>query len=261
MESQTFIIASIVLCSFGGWYVVLTKYFTLKQMTKDKHEEIPAHIPGMGPPPVKDHGYMLTEDLLALGDDHEQMPSEDPISKGSINTSPALTKRQVCNKACIVHLLGFGIISGVPFLNVLLPALFWLWVKEEHPFLAKQGREVINFQISFCLIQFLCLGLGILLIRYAPATASKLFAFTKIAKIVFSSGMYIPYNIFTVIPFFWACIVMIRGAVAAYSGFTYKYPVAQQFLLADVNKQKAKLRPKPKLPEKKSSELNTVNFS
>lgn len=228
MESQTFILASIVLCSLGGWYVVITKYLALKQMVKDPNEKLPPHIPGMGPAPIGNETFMMPEDLL---------PAEQHSMHGALAAArptipnPQLEKRIICNQTCILHLLGFGIISGIPFLNVLLPTMYWLWHKEQHPFFAKQGREIINFQITFTLIQFICLGAGTLYIRYAPESAANLFAWTKILKLVFASGMFLPFNIFTVIPFFWSCVVMIRGAVAAYHGVAYKYPIAQQFLV------------------------------
>lgn len=233
MNNQTFMLAGIILCSLGGWYVVLTKYLAVKQMIKDPDDDL-SHVPGMGPPPMGHMPYAVPPNMLQpelLG-----MPQDEAASMGPAPAIPLTTaaeKRDICNQTCMLHLLGFGIISGIPFLNVILPTLFWLWKKEQHPFLAKQGREVINFHITYTLIQFFCLGVGILFIRFMPSSAAKLFAFTKVVRIVFSSGMYLPFNVFTILPFFWACIVMIRGAVAAYHGVSYKYPAAQQFLFAN----------------------------
>ncbi len=248
MNNQTFILAGIVLCSFGGWYVVVTKYLALKKMIKDPDNPLPPHIPGMGPPPVGNVAYIPEDDPFvpqSMYAPHREptmaAPTPPPVSapQSAVPLTTALEKRQICNYACILHLSGFAIITGVPFLNIMLPAIFWLWKKETHPFFAKQGREVINFQITYTLIQFLCLGAGVLFIRYMPATATKLFAFTKVTQIVFSSGMHVPYNVFTVLPFFWCCIVMVRGAVAAYHGINYKYPVAQQFIYASAAQQPA----------------------
>lgn len=260
MSDQTFILASIVLCSLGGWYVVLTKYFALRQMIKDPHDDMSSHIPGMGPPPVSQVPFLMPEDLLPPMQHMQGHPLEtsQPQAPQLPPPNPALDKRNVCNSATILHLLGFGIVFGIPFVNVLLPAIYWLMNKEKHPFIAKQGREVINFQITFSLIQFLCLGLGVLFIRYAPTSAAKLFAFTKIAKIVFTSGMHLPYNVFTVLPFFWACIVMIRGAVSAYHGITYKYPATQQFIFAEPVKKAAKPQ---SAAEPAQANYSGVNFS
>lgn len=302
MDNQTFIIASVILCSLGGWYVVVTKYLALKQMVKDKNNDIPQHIPGMGPPPVSNIPFTIPEEFLGqeeyLDDEElymqeqeaiqarqrmqqrmqqEAAPQSTPVTAPTpayvapplLTLSPSEEKRLICNHASIMHLLGFGIISGVPFLNVLLPTVFWLWKKEQHHYIEKQGKEVINFQITFSLIQFLCLGAGVLFIRYMPSHAEKLFAFTKITRIVFSSGMYLPFNVFTVIPFFWCCIVMIRGAVAAYHGLTYKYPGTQQFLFSNnpapkqamVQRQPAAAPRQPTSPTRPSSaSANKVSF-
>lgn len=247
MDNQTFIIASFLLCSLGGWYVVATKYLALKKMVKDNNQ-MPPHIPGMGPPPVSNIPFSIPEEFLEPETARANEPEpnatkyEVPKQKQTAPTAPIMPstptvvsseKRLICNQTCMLHLTGFAIISGIPFLNILIPTLFWLWKKEQHPYFAKQGREVINFQITFSLLQFLCLGGGVLFIRYMPENAEKLFAFFKITRIVFASGMYLPFNIFTVVPFFWCCVVMIRGAVAAYHGVSYKYPGSQQFLFSN----------------------------
>lgn len=245
MDNQTFVIASILLCSLGGWYVVATKYLALKKMVKDNNQ-MPPHIPGMGPPPVSNIPFSIPEEFL----EPEVARAKEPETNSTAHVAPKLSaptgsamprmptvvsseKRLICNQTCMLHLTGFAIVSGIPFLNIIIPTLFWLWKKEQHPYFAKQGREVINFQITFTLLQFLCLGGGVFFIRYMPENAEKLFAFFKITRIVFSSGMYLPFNIFTVVPFFWCCVVMIRGAVAAYHGVSYKYPGSQQFLFSN----------------------------
>lgn len=255
MDNQTFIIASFLLCSLGGWYVVATKYLALKKMVKDNNQ-MPPHIPGMGPPPVSNIPFSIPEEFLetaepALARDPEPNasryePPRQPTTAMSSAQPPISTeKRLICNQTCMLHLSGFAIISGIPFLNIIIPTLFWLWKKEQHPYFARQGREVINFQITFTIIQFLCLGGGVLFIRYMPEHAEKLFAFFKITRIVFASGMYLPFNIFTVVPFFWCCIVMIRGAVAAYHGVSYKYPGSQQFLFSNPPARPLQASPMP----------------
>ncbi len=258
MESQTFILASIVLCSLGGWYVVLTKYLALRDMVKDPKDKLPPHVPGMGPAPVSDSTFMFPEGLLPA--EQHGMFAHLQAAKGGVR-NPQLEKRIICNQTCILHLLGFGIIAGVPFLNILLPTMYWLWHKEQHPFFAKQGFEIINFQITVSILQFICLGAGTLFIRFMPESAANLFAYTRIMKLVFSSSMYVPFNIFTALPFFWACVVMIRGAVAAYHGVAYKYPMTQHFLLmpSSNNTPPQTSKPNPVIEPVKTQ--NRVNFS
>lgn len=235
MNNQTFIIAGLVLCNVSAWYVLLTKYLELKQMTKNLNNGNALHIPGMGPLPLDDIPFTMPNDLL------EQLQSRASQANTESSTAhahvPSLqttytNRRIICNLACVFHISGFAIITGIPFLNILAPTILWLWKKESHAFLAKQGREVINFQITFTIIQFLALGLGSLCIYFMPNFTAKLFSATKIVSIVFSSSMYLPFNVFTIVPFFWCCIAMLRGAIAAYNGIHYKYPAAQEFIFA-----------------------------
>lgn len=240
-----------ILCSLGGWYVVISKYLEIKAMVKEKkpndYPYVGQHIPGMGPPPVGDIPFHIPEDLLdevnynmrpepPLYDPLPIIDHEIPEPPPGVITKPAKTpapdKRYICNWASIIHVAGFGMVTGIPFVNVIVPTVIWLLKKEQHPFLMRQGREVINFQITYCLIQFLCLGAGAVFMWLMPMTAASLLAKTKIVRAVFSTSMFLPFNIFTVLPFFWACVVMIRGAVAAYHGLAYKYPLSQPFIFA-----------------------------
>jgi uncharacterized Tic20 family protein len=251
MNNQALVLSIVILCSLGGWYVVISKYLEIKSMVKQKNpHDYPysgQHIPGMGPAPVGDIPFTIPHDLLEeVNYNMQSEPEYDPYAQTYHNPNSAHVsqpqhqapkaspdeKRQICNMASIIHVAGFSIISGVPFLNVVIPTILWLWKKDQHPFIARQGREVINFQITYTLIQFICLGLGALYMWLMPASAGALFAKTKIIRAVFSTSMYLPFNIFTVVPFFWGCMMMIRGSVAAYHGLAYKYPLAQPFIFS-----------------------------
>lgn len=290
MTNQNLIFVCIVLCSLGGWYVVLTKYLELKAMMKNKsnknnmqlHAEplepvspdfnkLPdnfefngQHIPGMGPPPNANIPFNIPEDLLStmrskLRAAAHQVGSQQAQATQSVAAKPqlqpqdpaAISKRVICNWAAVIHLSGLTFVLGIPFLNIIAPAILWLLKKEQHPFLAKQGREVVNFQITFSLIQFLFLGLGTMFIWLWPHAAEGLFTWTKTLRIVFSTSMHLPYNIFTVLPFYWGCIVAVRGAVAAYHGAAYKYPYAQPFIFdqpqvaAATARAPVKIKPEP----------------
>ncbi len=208
------------------------------------------HIPGMGPPPLGNNPFNIPEELLRPQPQGRKraglrMPQEPTTAATSAPVAPPKSgatattvtnpisskeKRVICNWATIMHLSGFSMLTGVPFVNILLPSIIWLLKKEEHNYLAKQGREIINFQITYTLLQFIFLGFGAMFVWLAPATAGAIFHWTKTFRVIFSTGMYLPFNLFTAIPFFWGCIVMLRGAVAAYHGFSYKYPFAQPFI-------------------------------
>ncbi len=277
MTNQFLLIAALIACSIGGWYVVLSKYLELKEILKQKehkpvakaamrkepimsssfeetnnhYQEMPLesdfdgqnHIPGLGPPPLASVQFEIPPETLAAmrhfnTPPKEREPEPSPV-KAKLQQEPhrqetpvSSEKRQICNWACILHISGLMFVTGIPFLNIILPAFLWLWIKEEHPYLVKQGREVINFQITLTLIMFGCLLFGTFFIWLVPNIAEMLFAWTKTLRVVFSSAMSLPFNMFTIIPFFWGCIMVIRGSVAAYHGVAFRYPLAQQFLFS-----------------------------
>lgn len=101
----------------------------------------------------------------------------------------------------ICHLSGFcGYLF--PFGNLIAPIIIWSMKKEEFPMVDAQGKEVINFQISFtiwiaisAIFAFLLIGLPFLLVL-------------PVLQIVF----------------------MIIGAMKADSGELYHYPMTIRFL-------------------------------
>ncbi len=277
MSDQILITTCVVLCSLGGWYLIVSKYLALKAKLRDNlsaesvieaHATIVAaknvgfnkspvptaqhfiptgdfdtdqHIPGMGPPPLSNLPFNIPPDVLAKLK-HSLQSSVEPGTSNSTaaiadqapnrNVASAAYKRNICNWASIVHLSGLALVTGIPFLNIIFPTVLWLLKKEQHPYLARQGRDVINFQITVTIVQFLCLGLGTVFIWITPNAAAALIAWTKTLRVVFATGMYTPCNLFTVVPFFWGCILALRGAVAAYNGLSFKYPLAQTFIFA-----------------------------
>jgi len=219
------------------------------------------HVPGMGPPPLLDIPFEMPPEILA-----KLQKSYQPQVKEPINSSPkkpgatetdANSKRAVCNWASIMHLSGFVIVTGVLFLNIIVPTILWLLKKEQHPYLAKQGREVINFQIILTIMQLLCLGLGSFFVWLMPEAANSLFNATKAVRIVFSTAYYLPFNIFTVVPFFWGCVLMVRGTVAAYHGFSFRYPYTQAIVLEPTTVRQAT----PVTPKVEKADPVRVNFA
>ena len=97
-----------------------------------------------------------------------------------------------------------------PFLGILLPvignfigpALIWLMKKDEIPFVADQGSEVLNFQIT------------LLLISVAAG---------------FLAAILIGVLILWVLPFYWF-IFAIVGAVKASKGEAYRYPLTLRLI-------------------------------
>lgn len=68
------------------------------------------------------------------------------------------------NILALFHLLG---VAGLllPGLNVALPLLLWLWKKDENPAYDRQGKQVINFHLTFTLIFYPAV---ILMVFYFP---------------------------------------------------------------------------------------------
>ncbi len=102
----------------------------------------------------------------------------------------------------LTHLLGLSIFVGIPFGNVVGPLIIYMIKKDEYEFVREQGREVLNFQITWSLIFIISailivLGIGILML------------------IAFGIA--------------WLVLVIV-GAVTASNGNSYHYPFTINFL-------------------------------
>jgi uncharacterized protein len=102
----------------------------------------------------------------------------------------------------LTHLAALSIFIGIPFGNVVGPLIIYLIKKDELPFVAEQGREVLNFQITWSIIFMVSailifIGLGILML------------------IAFGIAWF---------------VLVIVGTVNASNGITYSYPFSADFL-------------------------------
>jgi len=73
-----------------------------------------------------------------------------------------ITDKQARQWGMLSHLAALGLFIGIPFGNVIGPLLIWLLKKDDHPFIADQARESLNFQISL-FIYGICAGILVLL--------------------------------------------------------------------------------------------------
>ena len=78
-----------------------------------------------------------------------------PVSSGATND-----ERQWAMFTHLSALLGFLI----PFGNVLGPLIFWQIKKNESAFIDDQGKEAVNFQITFTLVMLALVTLGTILL-------------------------------------------------------------------------------------------------
>jgi uncharacterized Tic20 family protein len=102
----------------------------------------------------------------------------------------------------LAHLAALAAFVGIPLGNVVGPLIIYLVKKDEFEFVADQGKEVLNFQITWTLIFILSaililVGIGIvMLIGFGIA---------------------------------WLVLVIV-GTVAANNGQYYRYPLTIKFL-------------------------------
>ncbi|HZH73675.1 MAG TPA: DUF4870 domain-containing protein [Mariniphaga sp.] len=102
----------------------------------------------------------------------------------------------------LTHLVALTLFIGIPFGNIIGPLIIYLIKKDEYEFVKEQGREVLNFQITWTLILL----------------ASTILIFIGIGLI-----MLIAFGVA------WLVLVIV-GTVTASSGVNYKYPLTINFI-------------------------------
>ncbi len=58
-------------------------------------------------------------------------------------------KKDSVNWGMVCHLGGLATYVGIPFGNIMAPLAIWLIKKNADPFVDSQGRESLNFNLSF----------------------------------------------------------------------------------------------------------------
>lgn len=89
--------------------------------------------------------------------------------------------------AHLAALVGFII----PFGNLIGPLVVWQMKKDTMPFVADQGKEALNFQITVCLAVLACIVLMVILIGalLLPVVGIAALVFTVIAAIKANQGV------------------------------------------------------------------------
>ncbi|PSG98204.1 DUF4870 domain-containing protein [Thermoplasmatales archaeon SW_10_69_26] len=116
-----------------------------------------------------------------------------------------MSDQDATNWAAGAHLASLVVLVGVP--PILGPLVVWLVKREDHPFVADQARESLNFQISV-LIYTIVGGLAALILTIATVGLG-LIAIVPIA-IVFAIGVF---------------LLPIVAAIKASEGRRYRYPL------------------------------------
>jgi len=102
--------------------------------------------------------------------------------------------------AMLCHLGTFA--TWIPFCNIVVPLVIWMLKRDQYPLVRDQGLEVLNFQITMMIYYFI----AIILIFVAIGI-----------PIVIVLGVY-------------HTIISIIGAIKAYDGTAYRYPLTLRLL-------------------------------
>jgi uncharacterized Tic20 family protein len=118
------------------------------------------------------------------------------------NVTSSEIPREVRKWAMICHIIALvGLIgNGIGFL--LGPLIVWLLKREDHPFVDRQGKEAVNFQITMFILLLVSLLLALVLIGF----------------------------VFMIIIALLMTIFPIIAAIKANEGEDYKYPFSIRFI-------------------------------
>lgn len=123
------------------------------------------------------------------------------------------------NNAFLLHLSAFfGYLF--PFGGVVAPLVFWELKKRESKFLDNNGKEAVNFNLSYLLYSFI-LGMSILPFAFHSIFSGlhhlPLFGIISMASLV---------GILAMVKF----VLIIYAAIKANQGEVYKYPLTIKFI-------------------------------
>ncbi len=130
-----------------------------------------------------------------------------------------MTKTSENNSAFLMHLSSF---TGYlfPFGGVIAPLVFWELKKRESIFLDKNGKEAVNFNLSYLLYAFV-LGLSIIPFAFHSIFSGlhhlPLFGIISMASLI---------GVLAMVKF----VLIIYAAIKANQGEVYKYPLTIKFI-------------------------------
>ena len=117
--------------------------------------------------------------------------------------------------ATICHLSGLLMLLGVPIGNILGPLVIWLAKRREYEFVDDQGKEALNFQITFILCAIAFFLLIFLMIFSANRYLSE----------VFFPAMLVMMGLITL-----NIGLVIMAAIKSNDGILYRYPFALRII-------------------------------
>ena len=149
-----------------------------------------------------------------------QAAQSAPAAEPATESSAPLSKEEK-NWAAAVHGAGaVGLLchfTSIPFLNIIIPLIIWIIKKDEMPFVRSQGKEVLNFQISWTIYGFaaaLVIGVIGFILTFVVIGIFILWALAILA------GIYVVVM----------AAMSVIGTLNAADGKPYKYPATIQFI-------------------------------
>ncbi|MDO6738266.1 DUF4870 domain-containing protein [Wenyingzhuangia sp. 2_MG-2023] len=148
------------------------------------------------------------------------------MKKNSENTS-----------AFLIHLSAFANYI-FPFGGIIVPLILWQTKKSESNYLDEQGKEVVNFNISYLLYQFVFATISVLIVIFSFFKHIPFLEHLEhLDSINFEAFIeerhfIIPLFIFSICGFFATLkfILIITGALKAHKGEKYAYPFTISFI-------------------------------
>lgn len=129
--------------------------------------------------------------------------------------------------ATLCHLGGLLGTYVIPMMgNVLCPLLIWMLKKKESRYVDRQGREVLNFQLSmflFFLITGLIVGLSFL---FGPLGALLVGSEAGFLSML---GSWVILFVLMIFMALFQLVMGIVGTIAAYRGHEFRYPFTIRF--------------------------------
>lgn len=117
--------------------------------------------------------------------------------------------------ATICHLSALIMLVGVPLGNILGPLVIWLAKRQEYEFVDDQGKEALNFQITFTLVEIALFVLIFLLVFGAPLRHEP----NAILPVIFLPAILIMMGLFVL-----NTGLVIMAAIRSNEGTSYRYP-------------------------------------
>lgn len=158
------------------------------------------------------------------------------IFVSAINKSLIMNETHQKNIAALIHLSTF-LRFIIPFGNILSPLLLWLFTREKSPFVDANGKQALNFQISFLLYTIIFGALTLPFLIFAFFGHISFFDINSWQNIQINWHQSLillvlvgAFGMIAVVGYIFEIICVIIASVKASDGVVYKYPLTITFL-------------------------------